>query len=56
MKHTLLLIATLITPWLLLWGVAGFIAWDWNAGEWAQESRFALVFFGLVSTYLLWPK
>ena len=54
MSRYLLVIAQFVVLLLMLWGVGGFIAWDWNMSEWAPEVRFALVFFALVSGYVAW--
>ena len=43
-------LAALILPSLLVWAGFGFIAWNWNPGEWTEQFRAASAFFALLLT------
>jgi hypothetical protein len=42
--------AALILPSLLVWAGFGFIAWNWNPGDWTEQFRAASAFFALMLT------
>lgn len=48
MRYVAIAVTILILSCTLMWGVAGFIALNWNVLLWPGIGRFGLVFFGFV--------
>jgi hypothetical protein len=41
-----LLIAAILLPIVIVWGGAGFVAWDWNPEHWDTAGRFFVTICG----------
>lgn len=44
MTRSIRLIASLILPALVTYGLASFVVWDWNPAAWSEMQRMAFVF------------